>query len=107
MPDMLIKLFELVDDWGFMAAQKEYGITIRKPIGPETHLIVGWVSDQFGAGWAAETEVAMSNRPRSCFVAVKDSMIIGLLEPMLTHVHKLLPSGLHATVAQGFGVFSR
>ena len=77
MSDMLIKLFELVDDWGFMAAQKEYGITIRKPIGPETHLIVGWVSDQFGAGWAAETEVAMSNRPRSCFVAVKDSMIIG------------------------------
>jgi len=77
MPDMLIKLYELEDDWGFMAAQKEHGITIRKPIGPETHLIVGWVSDQFGAGWAAEADAAMSNRPRSCFAAVKDAMPVG------------------------------
>ena len=37
----------------------------------------------------------------------RDSMIISYLEPMLTQVHKLLPSGLHATVAQGFGVVSR
>jgi ribosomal protein S18 acetylase RimI-like enzyme len=77
MPDMLIKLYELADDWRFMAAQKERGIAIRKPIGPETNLIVDWISDQFGAAWAAETEVAISNRPCSCFVAVKDSMIIG------------------------------
>ncbi|UCD79704.1 MAG: GNAT family N-acetyltransferase [Desulfobacterales bacterium] len=77
MPDMLIKLYDLEDDWSFMAKQKERGTTIRKPIGPEVDFIVSWVSDQFGAGWAAETDLAMSNRPRSCFAAVKDSMIIG------------------------------
>jgi predicted N-acetyltransferase YhbS len=77
MPDMLIKLYDLEDDWNFMAAQKKQGIVIRKPIGPEAHLILKWVSDQFGSGWAAETDAALSNRPRSCFVAVKDSMIIG------------------------------
>ena len=37
----------------------------------------------------------------------RESMIIGFLQPVLTHVHKLLPSGLHATVTQGFSVFSR
>jgi membrane protein required for colicin V production len=37
----------------------------------------------------------------------RESMIVGLVQPMLTHVHKLLPSDLHATVAQEFGVFSR
>jgi len=77
MPDMLIKLYDQPDDWDFMAVQKERGITIRKPIGPQTRSIVDWVSDQFGAGWAAETEVAMFNRPRSCFAAVKESGILG------------------------------
>jgi len=77
MPDMLIKLYDLEDDWSLMAAQKEQGIAIRKPIGPETHIIVKWVSDQFGAGWASEAEAALCNRPRSCFTAVTDSMIIG------------------------------
>jgi GNAT superfamily N-acetyltransferase len=77
MPDMLIKLYDLEDDWSFMAVQKEQGIAIRKPFGPEAHIIVKWVSDQFGDGWAAETGAALCNRPRSCFTAVKDSMIVG------------------------------
>ena len=77
MPDMLVKLYDLEDDWGFMAAQKEQGITIRKPIGPEKHLIVQWVSDNFGSAWAAEADAALTNVPRTCFVAVKAADIIG------------------------------
>ena len=77
MTDMLIKLYEIEDDWRFLAEQEKLGITIRKPIGPEKHIIVGWVSAQFGASWASETEVAISNKPRSCFVAVKQASIIG------------------------------
>ena len=77
MPDMLIKLYDLDDDWGFIAGQKERGITIRKPIGPETHLIVDWVAQNFSAGWAAEADVAMSNRPRSCFVSIRESAVTG------------------------------
>lgn len=37
----------------------------------------------------------------------RQSAIVGMMQPMLSHVHKFLPSDLHATVAQGFGVFSR
>ena len=77
MPDMLIKLYDLDDDWGFITEQKERGVAIRKPIGPDKHLIVEWVADHFSAGWAAETDVAMCNTPRSCFVAVKSSKFIG------------------------------
>jgi len=77
MPDMLIKLYEIEDDWRFLAKQKKLEIIIRKPIGPEKHIIVNWVSDQFGAGWASETDVAISNRPRTCFIAVKEAVIIG------------------------------
>jgi GNAT superfamily N-acetyltransferase len=77
MPDMLVKLYDLGDDWRFIAGQKKAGITIRKPIGPEKHLVMQWVSDNFGPAWAAETDVALANVPRTCFVAVKDAGIIG------------------------------
>jgi predicted GNAT family acetyltransferase len=77
MPDMLIKLYDLDDDWGFITGQKERGITIRKPIGPEKHLIVDWVAQNFSAGWAAEADVAMSNRPRTCFVSIGESTLTG------------------------------
>ena len=75
--DMLVKLYDLDDDWGFLADQKNRGITIRKPIGPEKHLIIEWVSETFGPAWAAETGAALGNRPWTCFAAVKEEAFIG------------------------------
>ena len=77
MPDMLVKLYELDDDWQFIIGQKNRGITIRKPIGPERQIIVQWVADNFGVAWAGEIEAAFANRPRSCFVAVKNETMAG------------------------------
>ena len=77
MADMLIKLYDLADDWQFLSKQKALGIDIRKPIGPEKHGIITWVTDQFSAGWASETDVALSNTPGTCFVAVKDAGMVG------------------------------
>jgi GNAT superfamily N-acetyltransferase len=77
MADMLIKLYELEDHWQFLTKQRALGIDLRKPMGPEKHGIISWVSDHFGAGWASETDVALSNRPATCFVAVKEAKIIG------------------------------
>ena len=74
---MLVKLFELGDDWQFIAEQKNQEITIRKPIGPEKHLIVEWVADNFGISWAGETDVAFTNSPRTCFVAINYESIVG------------------------------
>ena len=77
MADMLIKLFELESPGSFEADQKALGVELRKPIGPEKHAIIAWVFDQFGDAWASEVDVALSNQPRTCFVAVKDTRIIG------------------------------
>ena len=74
---MLVKLYDLDDDWCFMADQKNRGIMIRKPIGPEKHLIIEWVSETFGPAWAAETDAALGNRPWTCFVAIKEEAFIG------------------------------
>ena len=77
MADMLIKLYELEFPGSFEANQKALGIELRKPIGPEKRAIIAWVVDRFGNAWASEVDVALSNQPRTCFVAVKDTQIIG------------------------------
>lgn len=45
-------------------------VTVRKPIGPEHDLIVAWVAQRFGPGWASEARVALGNRPVTLVVAV-------------------------------------
>lgn len=82
MGDMLVKLYDLELDWGFVAEQAALGITIRKPIGPEKHALIDWVRERFSNAWASETDCATSNTPTSCFIAVKDgedggSVLIG------------------------------
>jgi ribosomal protein S18 acetylase RimI-like enzyme len=77
MCDMLVKLYEMENDWEFMRNQTKLGVTIRKPIGPEKHVIVDWVTEKFGDAWGSETAMAISNRPASCFVAVKDRAMVG------------------------------
>jgi len=77
MPDMLVKLYELTDDWGFLAEQEQLGVTIRKPIGPEKHLTIDWVRETFSDAWSSEADIAISNRPRTCFVAIRQNSLIG------------------------------
>jgi ribosomal protein S18 acetylase RimI-like enzyme len=77
MVDLLVKLYKLKDDWRFLIEQEKIGVTIRKPIGPEKHLIIDWVRDKFSDAWASETDIAISNSPKTCFVAITDNQIIG------------------------------
>jgi hypothetical protein len=77
MTDMLVKLYDLPDDWNFITAQQQQGVTIRKPIGPEKHYIVDWVRQTFSTIWASETDMALSNRPLTCFIALKNDRLVG------------------------------
>ena len=69
---MLIKLHELR-----AVPALATGITIRKPIGPEHHLLVNWVAAQFDAAWSSEAGVALANRPVSMFIAMQADAPIG------------------------------
>ncbi len=77
MTDLLVKLYELNNEWTFLSEQKKLGITVRKPIGPEKNILVDWVKEKFGDAWASETDMALSNRPISCFVAIKKQALVG------------------------------
>jgi GNAT superfamily N-acetyltransferase len=77
MPDMLVKLYELPPVQPVLEQQKAQGIDIRRALPPEKRAVVEWVADKFGNGWASECDVAFSNNPVSCFIAVKDGQLIG------------------------------
>ncbi|MDX1708078.1 MAG: GNAT family N-acetyltransferase [Desulfobacterales bacterium] len=77
MVDMLVKLYDIKTQGAFLSEHEGHGIELRKPIGPEKHAIIAWVFDHFGDGWASEVDVALSNQPPTCWVAVRDNQIIG------------------------------
>lgn len=103
MPDMLVKLYNLDDHWNFIAAQKTSGVTIRKPIGPEKHSLLFWISTNFSGGWAAEADVAFSNKPRSCFIAADASEIAGFACYDATALGYFGPVGV-AAAFRGMGI---
>jgi len=77
MTDLLVKLYDLKDDWSFLAEQEALGITIRKPIGPEKHLAVNWVEQHFSDAWASEIDQTFGNRPITSFIAIQQQALIG------------------------------
>lgn len=77
MPDMLVKLYTLPDVQPLIAALRAAGVTIRRAIAPEKHVVVDWVREQWGLPWASECEVAFTNHPASCFVAVENQRLVG------------------------------
>lgn len=94
MTDMLVKLYELPEDWSFLTEQNARGITLRKPIGPEHQLVIEWVRENFSAGWASETSVALSNRPVSCFIALNKDAPVGFACYDATALGFFGPSGV-------------
>ncbi len=77
MPDMLVKLYALKRCDDLHSRLDAQGITTRRPLPPEKHKVVEWVRQRFGPGWASETDVAFTNHPVSCFIAVRNRRIIG------------------------------
>ncbi len=75
--DMLIKLYAYSSDYVFMQALKEDGVEIRPALAPEKAQVLKWVGERFGQGWVDECEVAFSNHPVSCIIAVKEGRMLG------------------------------
>lgn len=95
MQDLLVKLYDLKDDWSFMKSQAQKGIFIRKPIGPEKHILIDWVRENFSPEWSSEIDTAMSNAPKTCFVAVYKKKFIGFSCYDATALGFFGPIGVH------------
>ena len=77
MPDMVVKLYDLPEVAPLAESLDVQGIVIRHAGPCEKHIVVDWVRDSFGEGWASECDVAFSNHPVSCFIATEAGAIIG------------------------------
>ena len=54
-----------------------FAVHLRKPTGPEHTAVARWVAEHFGAGWASEVQVALSNRPVSVWIATQRAELLG------------------------------
>jgi GNAT superfamily N-acetyltransferase len=77
MPDLLVKLYELPDASPYIDELQSEGVNIRRAMAYEKRLVVEWVEDTFGEGWASECDVSFSKSPVSCFIATENNTIIG------------------------------
>ncbi|MEZ4669756.1 MAG: GNAT family N-acetyltransferase [Anaerolineae bacterium] len=77
MADMLVKLYNLPPLEPELAAMKAKGITIRRAIPPEKHVVLGWIKEHFGDAWVSEADVAISHDPIDCWLAVEGDQLIG------------------------------
>jgi len=74
MTDMLVKLYALPEVRPLLSILNQKGLEIRKAHASEKHLLSEWVRQHFpDSPWAAECEVALENRPVSCYIAVEKS----------------------------------
>ena len=103
MQDMLVKLYGLPDVMALEEKMKKENITIRRPLAAEKYLLIGWVEERFGPGWASETEVTFSYQPITSFMAIKDQIILGFACYDSAYRNFFGPTGVEESM-QGLGI---
>lgn len=101
--DMLVKLYDLIDDCGYLKNLKRQGISVKRGLAPDKHRIMEYVKNHFNSSWASECDVAFSKHPVSCFIAVKDQQVIGFACYDATAKGFFGPTGVSAEF-RGLGV---
>ncbi len=77
MPDMLVKLYTLPPLEPDIAAMTAQGITLRRGLAPEKHLVIAWAKEHFSEYWESECDVAFSRQPPSIWIATCDGALVG------------------------------
>ena len=71
MTDMLVKLYALHEVIPLLAVLNQKGLEIRKPHPSEKYILAEWVRKLFKESWAVGCEIALENKPVSCYIAVE------------------------------------
>lgn len=73
MADLLVKLYALPDPAPALARVHAAGLTIRRPLPPDSRVVTRWVEAHFGERWAGEVETAFARTPVTLHTAVNAS----------------------------------
>ena len=74
---MLVRLYDLPASTSRVEALRAGGIEMRRALAPERDVVVSWVREQFGDGWASECAVSFGRLPISCFRAQRHQELLG------------------------------
>jgi GNAT superfamily N-acetyltransferase len=69
--DLLVRLYDLPPLAPRLDALATAGVTVRRALASERHLVVAFAKKHGSAGWASECEVAFGHEPIGCFVATE------------------------------------
>lgn len=72
--DLLVKLYALP---AADAVHPAAAASVRRAFAAEKGLVRRWIAQQFGEGWASESEAAFARLPIACFVAVVEDELAG------------------------------
>ncbi|MBN1982409.1 MAG: GNAT family N-acetyltransferase [Chitinivibrionales bacterium] len=76
--DMLVKLYELHEDNTALQQLEQRGIEIKRALAPDKGRVIEYIRRHHTEnGYESEADVAFSNKPVSCFIAVKDRRLVG------------------------------
>jgi len=103
MGDLLVRLYDL-PDIASEAKVKAAGVTFRRALPPERHVVTAWVGKHFSPFWVSEVEAAMSHLPVTCWIAVRDNQLLGFACHDATAKGFFGPTGVdEAARGQGIG----
>lgn len=101
MTDMLVKLYTLppLD----LAPLSEAGISVRRALPPEKHLVLEWVGVHFSPYWVSECDAAFNRQPPSIWLATYDGVLVGFGCYDVTALGFFGPTGVSESM-RGLGV---
>jgi len=76
MPDMLVKLYTLPDLDPPVAALQKRGVEVRRALAPEQPRACAWADEHFPL-WTPELDASFARLPLSCYLAIRQSRILG------------------------------
>ena len=77
MPDMLVKLYDLPALEHAIAKQRAMGVSIRRCMPPEKHLVLAWIREHFSEYWVSEADVGFSVHPTTVLLAHRGDQLLG------------------------------
>ena len=99
---MLVRLYALPGLEPALDELGRRGIAVQRAIAPQKPAVVGWVRERFPSS-VAEVETAFSQVPVTCFVALRDSTVVGFACYDVTARNFFGPEGVDAA-ARGQGI---
>jgi GNAT superfamily N-acetyltransferase len=74
--DLLVRLYDL-PVFEAEARVRDAGVTVRRAMPPERHIVLDWIGRHFSANWVSEAAVGLSQLPPTVYVAVRNGRMLG------------------------------